>query len=55
MRAGGERRMKCDRYDKCTKTDCGMCDVENFEKQKLVNISQELVKDLVKEKADNVT
>ena len=18
--------MKCDRYDKCTKTDCGMCD-----------------------------
>ena len=18
--------MKCDKYDKCTKTDCGMCD-----------------------------
>lgn len=22
--------MKCDKYDKCTKTDCGMCDEMTF-------------------------
>lgn len=26
--------MKCDKYDKCTKTDCGMCD--KYEKIKYI-------------------
>lgn len=29
--------MKCDRFDKCTKTDCGMCDRKNKLDYKVIN------------------
>lgn len=29
--------MKCDNFDKCTRTDCGMCDKKNKLDYKVIN------------------